>query len=248
MYNAFILVVAAAVLNPSPGVVAQDLDLNKYESEAFSNLAVVTGRVLGSGFYHTGAIHEFGGFDVGVKAMIAYIADDYKIGPMSDTKMVSMPVFQANVGLFDKFEIGGRFFSFKYGNSSKEEVTLSSGVVKYNLLSGLGLPDITVISAFSRISGVTDFSLKTYSFGGVIGYGVPIVTFYAGGTYNIVKMDVELESGGLYPSRFSQSYTKYVNHWTAGLSLGVAPFAKLNAEFNLGEVNGVTAGLIFSVY
>jgi len=227
----------------------QNLNLNDYNTDTFTKLTTVTGQILGSGYYHTGAIHRFGGFDVSIKSMIGIISDEYKNGPLDDTELIPLPAIQANVGLFDRFEIGGRLFSFKFGDKNKENINLTSGILKYKLLSGIGLPDIMSYAAFSRISGITDFSLKTVTLGAVIGYGVPFISVYAGVNYNIILMDVNLApDNNLYPTGFNEEYTEKVGHFTAGTSLSIAPFTKINAEINIGKIKTATAGLVFSLF
>jgi len=242
-------VAACILLICSSGAGAQDLNLNGYDSSTFSNLAVITGRLLGSGFCHTAGIHRFGGFDIGVKTMVGFVPDDMQAGPLSGAAVVPIPALQVNVGLFNTIEAGGRLFSFNYGKKNREQVNLSSGIVKFNVLSGLGLPDVTLYSAYSRLSGITDFSLQTITAGGTAGFGIPLIYVYAGAQVNFVTMDVNLAADNrLYPAGFSEKYKAEVNHFTAGLSLGLAPFTQVNAEYNYGEFSTVTLGLIFSVF
>ncbi len=228
---------------------AQNLNLNEFQSTTFSDLAKVSGQVLGSGLFHRGGVHKFGSFDIGIKGMIGYIPGDLKAGALGSTKTLAIPTFQANVCIINNIEIGGRLFSFKYGNANKQDVNLASGIIKFKIIGGLGMPKISAFTAFSRLSGIEDFSLKTYTFGGIIGYSIPVISVYAGSSYNIVIMNVDLEPDyGFYPSGFSAKYTERVNHFTAGISLSIAPFTKVNVEYNIGEIQTVTAGLIFTLF
>lgn len=231
---------------------AQDLNLNKYSSETFDELAEITGQVLGSGLYHTGSVHKFGGFDVGVKTMIGFLTDSEKVGPFYDTNIVPLPAIQANIGLFDHFEVGGRLVSYRFGTSSKEEINLVSGIVKYKVLGGIGLPDIASYAAWSRLSGITDFSLNTVTLGAVISYGIPFISAYAGANYNVSRLEVDLEPDNqytqFYPNGFSEDYRKNMAHLTVGANMAIAPFTRLNAEYNIGKINTVTVGIVLSLF
>jgi len=228
---------------------SQDLNLNKYLSSTFSNIAILTGQVLGSGLYHSSKIHRFGGFDIGIKTMVGILPGEKQINAFDKTRRMLIPAFQANVGLFDRFEIGGRLFAFKFGEKNKEEVNLTSVIVKYNVFSGFGKPNIALFSSFSKISGISDFSLNAVTIGGVIGYNIPLISVYAGGNFNLIALKVSLDADNdLYPTGFFKNYYENVWHVTTGISLSIAPFTRINAEYNIGTINTVTLGLIFSVF
>lgn len=245
IYAIFILITFIFL---SSGAEAQDLDLNNYNSSTFSNFTKAAGQILGSGFYHTAEIHKFGGVDLGLKLMLGYISGKNQFGPLENTKAVLIPAFQANVGLLNRFEIGGRLFSFRLGDKNKEEVSLASGLVKFSVLHGIGLPDITLFSAYSRITGATDFSLDAVTIGGIIGKSIPVVTVYAGANYNIIKMDVNLAADARYPDGLTESYKENVPHFSFGMSLGLAPFTKMNIEYNIGEFQTATFGIVLSIF
>ncbi|KPK94314.1 hypothetical protein AMJ80_05495 [bacterium SM23_31] len=230
------------------GAAAQDLNLNNYGAATFSNLTKAAGQILGSGLYHTAAIHRFGGVDLGLKSMLGYIPKKNQLGPLDGTKAVIIPVFQANVGLFGRFEVGGRLFSFRFGDENKEKVELTSGLVKFSVLRGIGLPDVTIFSAYSRITGISDFSLSAITVGGIVGKSIPVITVYAGANYNIIKMDVDLAPDAHYPEGFSESYKENVPHFAFGISLGLTPFTKMNVEYNIGEFQTATFGIVLSIF
>lgn len=228
---------------------AQNLDLNKFEESTFANFSIVTGQLLGSGFYHSAGVHGFGGVDFGVKMMIGLIPGENQTGPLRNGSVVTIPVLQANIGLTDKFDIGGRFFSFEFGDAVKESVNLYSGLVKYNALSGLTFPDITFYSGYTRLTGASDFSLSTISFGGIVGKSLPLLTVYAGANYNMISMDVDLDPDtDLYPTGLSKKVNESVSHLTFGISLGLAPFTKINAEYNIGKIKSISLGIVLSIF
>lgn len=228
---------------------AQDLNLNSYARSTFEDFVETTGQILGSGIYHGGGIHGFGGFDFGIKTMVGFIPGEMRDnGPFSKTSRVPIPVFQANIGLFNSIEAGGRLFQFDFGESNKEEVKLVSGIVKLKIMGGPGLPKATVYSSYSRISGIADFSFNTITIGGIIGYEIPVISVYAGGNYNLASMKVSLqEDNGFYPAGLNETIRKRIPHFTLGISLGLAPFTKINAEYNQGKIKTVTIGFIFLV-
>ena len=245
----FCTTVILIFLLQSRSAAAQDLDLNKYDKSTFSNLTAVTGQILGSGLYHTASVHRFGGIDVGLKIMIGFIPDENRSGPLEDSNIVPMRAFQASVGLFKHLEIGGRVLSFRFGDDHEENVNLASGMIKYNLLSGLAFPDVTVYSAYSRLTGITDFSLNAVTIGGIVGKSIPVLTMYVGVNYNRVTMDIDLDPDPKrYVDGFKGSITENVTHFSFGVSLGLAPFTKINAEYNIGMAHSLSFGILFSIF
>lgn len=227
----------------------QDLDLNSYEQTTFNNLSKINGQILTTGFYHSASVHRLGGVDLGLKMMIGYIPDENRLGPLNDNTTITVPALHANIGLIKGFEIGARYFSFSYGDENKENVNLYSGILKYNVLSGLAFPDITLISAYTRLTGMSDFTIEAVSLGGIIGKSLPLLTVYAGGNYSTVLMDIDImPDSALYPSGLSSSIREYITHFTAGISLGLAPFTKLNLEYNIGEIQSASLGIVLSIF
>ena len=227
----------------------QDLDLHNYSASTYNNFARLSGQLIGSGLYHTAGIHKFGGVDFGVKTMLGFIPKENRIGPLTGADIVPIPILQANIGLVKGFEAGGRFFKFKFGDRNAEEVTIASGVIKYNALKGLVFPDITFYSAYSRLTGVTDFSLNIYTIGGMLGKSLPLLTLYAGGNYNISRLNVKLSPiPRNYPDGYKRIISQNVFHYSVGMSLGLTPFTKVNAEFNVGKVKTITVGIILSIF
>ena len=228
---------------------AQDLDLNSYTHTTFNNFSKINGQILTTGFYHSASVHRLGGIDLGLKMMIGYIPDENRFGPLNDNTTITVPAFQANVGLIKGFEAGVRYFSFSYGDENKEKVNLYSGMLKYNVLSGLAFPDITLFSAYTRLTGISDFTINAISLGGIIGKSLPLLTVYAGGNYSSVTMDIDImPDSGLYPSGLSSSIRENITHFTLGIALGLAPFTKLNLEYNIGEIQSGSLGIVLSIF
>jgi hypothetical protein len=228
---------------------AQDLDLHLFPSSTYADFSRLTGQLVGSGFYHTAGIHSFPGVDFGVKAMFGFIPKENRTGPLKGANIMRIPMLQADVGLIHGFEIGGRLFKFKFGEKNAEDVMIASGLLKYNILKGLVFPDITVYSAYSRLTGINDFSLNICTIGGMIGKSLPLISVYAGGNYNFSRLDVRLvPKSGLYPAGYKKVISQNVAHYTTGVSLGLTPFTKVNAEFNMGTMKTITVGIILSIF
>ena len=228
---------------------AQDLNLNNYDSETFINLSRAMGHLLSSGLYHSASVHRFGGVDLGMKAMFGFIPDDNQTGPLGGVRTIFMPAFQANIGILGRFDVGGRVFNFDFGDDNKEKVRLTSGIIKFRLISGLLTPDITIFSSYSKISGISDISLKCFSIGGIIGQNLPVVSFYAGFNYNFTTMDVNLEPDLNYPVGFSKSYSVKEPQLTIGFAFGLVPFTKINLEYAMDEFNqSATFGVMVSIF
>ncbi len=231
------------------GVNAQDLNLNKFQSSTFEGLAKITGQTLGAGIFHNAGTHGIGGFDAGVKIIGSIVPSGDKKGSLNDTRVVHLPVLQANIGLPGKFEIGARYFKYNFGTDNKEEVSLTSGILKYNILEGLAFPAISIFTSFSRMEGINDFTVNNFSIGALIGKGLPILNVYGGAYFNHSIVDIDLgPDSGLYPTGYSNKIKVNSGVLVGGLAVSVAPFTRLNAEYVLGEIQTFTLGLIFSLF
>jgi len=231
------------------GVYGQDLNLNKFQSSTFDGLAKITGQTMGAGIFHNAGTHDVGGFDAGAKIMVSIVPSGEKTGSLNDTRIVHLPVLQGNIGLPGDFEIGARYFKYNFGTDSKEEVSFTSGVLKYNILDGLTFPSISVFTSFSRLSGINDFSMNNFSFGAIIGKGLPIVNVYGGAYFNYSVMNIEISpTPGLYPTGYSDKIKVKSGVLVGGLAVNLAPFTRLNAEYVLGEIQTFTLGLVFSLF
>ncbi len=228
---------------------SQDLDLNNYDADTFSNLALVTGQVFGSGLYSTANSHSIGGFDAGVKTLIGFVPDSRQIGPLNNTNTFNIPVFHANTGVLGPFEVGIRLFSFRFGEKNREDVSHFTGILKYNVFEDGLTPAISLYSAYGRMSEISDFSLQTISIGAITGKSFLFIELYAGINVNNISMDVDLEPDGIrYISQFSRTYRKTVTHGTFGLSVTLAPFTNMVIDYNVGEIQTVTLGIFLSLF
>jgi len=228
---------------------SQDLNLNKYQEKSFNQFALITNQIFTSGFYHSAKAHEFGGADVGLKMIYGIIPNGKKSESFKNENLISIPSLQANIGLLKGLEIGGRYVSFDYGSENKEKVNLYSGIIKYNLINGLLFPDITIYSTYTRLNGVTVFKFDAISFGAIIGKSIPLISVYVGGNYSSSSMDIHLEPDrDLYPLGLNKSVRNTITHYALGLSVGLAPFTKLNLEYNKGEIQILSLGIILSIF
>jgi len=226
---------------------AQNVDLNNYSSETFSNLTKALGTLLGNGLFHTAAVHTVGGFDVGVKSNMVLIAEKYRSGPLKDVKFIPLPLFQANFGLLENIEIGGRYMNIEFGDDIAKNISIYTGILKYGVFQTFGLPRIALSGAYSKIDGIDDFSFSTLTFSGVVSKGFLLVDFYGGVGYNIYILDAQFEQGGIYSSNFSKSYKESDLRYTLGVNLGLIPFTKVNIEYSSGYFKSITVGVLLSI-
>jgi len=64
----------------------------------------------------------------------------------------------------------------------------------------------------------------------------------------MIKMDIDFAPNARYPSGLKKSYKENVPHFSFGVSLGLAPFTKMNIEYNIGEFQTATFGVMLSIF
>ncbi len=243
-----VILVLLVVLVPAV-LFAQDLDLNKYSKNSFNDLTNVLGRVLGTGLIHSGGVHGPGGFDVGIKAGGAVVPGDMKNNTLDDVNVILVPSIQATLGLPGKIEVSAKYFSYEFGEDPKETVSITTGIIKYNLVEGLVYPNLSIFTSYTRMSGISDFKVNNITLGAVAGKGLPLVSFYGGAYYNYTILSVDLPPDqNLYPGGFSEKIQENNVVIMAGFSVSLAPFSKINLEYNAGNISTVNLGLIFSIF
>ncbi|RKY85837.1 hypothetical protein DRQ09_06775 [candidate division KSB1 bacterium] len=226
---------------------AQKLDLNNYESDTFSIFTKALGTLLGNGLFHTAAVHSISGFDIGVKSIMIFIPDKDRRGPLGGVKYIPLPLFQADLGLHDNIEIGARYINIEFGDDVSKNVNIYTGIIKYGVFQTFGLPKISLVGAYSRLSGVDDFKMSTLTFSGVVSEGLPLITIYGGVSYNIYLMNASFKKGGLYTTDFSSTFKETDLRYTVGVSLGLIPFSKVNMEYSSGYFKSITIGILLSL-
>ena len=221
--------------------------MNNYSSETFPVFTKALGTLLGTGLFHTGSVHASGGFDAGIKSNMIFISEENRTGPLSSIKFIPLPLFQANFGVLDNLELGGRYMNVEFGDDEPTTVSMYSGIVKYGVFQTFGLPKISLSGAYSTITGIDDFSFSALSFSGIVSKGFLLIDFYGGVSYNIYKMEAEFASGGLYDQDFSKSYKETDSRYTLGINLGLIPFTKVNLEYSSGFFRSITVGVLLSI-
>lgn len=213
--------------------------------------------LVGSGFVNTAALHNIGGLDVGVRAVITAIPDEFKDivpdnvpnvkDPLSGTDTVPFPFLHASLGLPGNLEITGKFFTVSVADKPNSNVTLLGGALKYGLLRGnAGLPAITLLGGYQTVLVPDDYAfgnVSTFSLKGYISKGFVIATLYGGG--GIDRTHLKLDIPG-FPD-LNKDYEVTYPTFTVGATITPFPFVKVNADYNHGELKNITVGAAISI-
>jgi hypothetical protein len=213
--------------------------------------------LVGSGFVNTAALHNVGGLDIGLRAVITAIPDEFKDivpdnvpnvkDPLTGTNTVPFPFLHASLGLPGNLEITGKFFTVSVADRPDGNVTLLGGAVKYGLLRGnAGLPAITLLGGYQTVMVPDDYAfgnVSTFSLKGYISKGFLIATVYGGG--GIDRTNLKLEIPG-FPE-LNKDYEVTYPNFIVGATITPFPLVKVNADYNHGEIKNITVGVGISI-
>lgn len=214
------------------------------------------GSVVGGGFFHTADLHSTGGFDVGIRGVIANVPEDFKALPVfSEQDFVGLAFLHGSVGLPGNFELFGRFFYFPLGDGqdvsltppradSRGGVTLIGGGLKYGLVQLPGLPKVMVMGAYHALLVPSEFdfgTVGTLSLKAVASYSLPILTVYLGGGIDFTRL--ELTDLPFFPDLAGKSFTENQPHFTVGAKVSPFPLLHVNGSYTLSEFKSFALGL-----
>lgn len=211
------------------------------------------GSVVGGGLFHTAALHQIGGFDVGLRGSVAMVPDEFESLPVfAEEDFVGLAFLHGSLGLPGNFELLGRFFYFPLGSEqdlnasppraadSRGGVTLAGIGVKYGLVQLPGVPKIMVLGAYHALFVPDEFdfgTVSTVSFKGVISHSLPILTVYGGGGVDITRLSLKEEFLD------GRSFTEALPHGTVGVKFSVFPFVHVDAAYNISEFPSFALGV-----
>jgi len=190
-----------------------------------------------------------------------------------DFSFLPMPILQASVGLVKGFEVKARFLPTI--SIDEAEVGMFGAGLQYEFTKLLPadkiLPvAISAVIGYTNLNGEYDFtessdvqgenqrvdaSFNTWNFSAVVSTkNIPVINFYGGIGYITGSSDVDLK--GTYdvtagpfitetyidPFTVSQDASGVVANIGTKIKLG---FFRLNAEYNIGEFNTLSAGINF---
>ncbi len=266
------LIIVALLISWNIGAFAQDLNLatmvdpgDDNEAHLYTNLDNVVEPLLdlfgfysGGGLYHTAGIHNFAGFDVGVRVVTMAIKDDqkpplpfpeenpYNGGVFRDMTLMPLPLLQASVGLPGNVEAMGRFFTYPIGEGEKEgNITLIGLGAKYGLLQNVALPRVSVVAAYHYLTVPDEFDFGNVScISGAVVVSkslLSIIDVYGGIGIDYSKFEVEF----LDPNygKIKKDYTTQNMRYNVGLKIKPFPLLFIHADYNFGEAQGFNAGL-----
>jgi len=213
--------------------------------------------LVGSGFVNTAALHNIGGLDVGLRAVITAIPDEFKDivpdnvpnvkDPLSGTDTVPFPFLHASLGLPGNLEVTGKFFTVSVADKPNSNVTLIGGAVKYGLLRGnAALPAITLLGGYQTVLVPEDYAfgnVSTFSLKGYISKGFLIATFYGGGGIDRTRLKLDIPG---FPG-LNKTYEVTYPSFTVGATITPFPLLRVNADYNHGELKNITVGAAISI-
>jgi hypothetical protein len=227
--------------------------LDQFDDQIKSILKLFS-SLVGSGFVNTASLHSVGGIDVGVRGVFAVIPDELQNivttprdlpDPLQDQNVVPLPFFHGSLGLPANFEATAKFFTFPIADNPKDNITLIGGALKYGLLKdNLTTPAIALLVGYQTILVPDAYAfgrVSTLSFKGFISKNFSILTLYGGGGIERTALTIEIPDFD-----FKRDYNLTYPNGTVGLRLSPLPLLKVNADYNLGEINNFSAGVSLS--
>ncbi len=221
------------------------------------------GSIGGAGFVNTARVHKLGGFDVGVRFPAAIVPDEFgnligdlpdpdvPLGPFDNEDVLGYPFITASLGLPGNLEVNARCFHYPVGERPlREEVTLIGGALKYGLVQNPNRPNIVLLAGYQVLIVPEDFDfgdVSVLSLKGFISQDISMLTFYLGYGYDRTDLTIQIAPiESFLPDGFTAAFDGSSTHTTLGATLNLSVF-KINAEYNFGEFQNVTAGATFSI-
>lgn len=244
---------------------AQNFDLSIYNAndldDAVEPILKFFGSIGGAGFVNTANLHDFGGFDVGVRVVGVVIPDEFSgleflvpdqnlspTSPFKDENVLGFPFLTASLGLFGNLEVMARCFHYPLGDDPERgSVTLLGGGIKYGLLQTGLIPKITVIGAYQALMVPDEFDFGTVKIASLKAFASQdflLFTIYGGGGVDKTFLTIDVE--GL-PDDFDTDFDATNTHGTVGLRATVFPLVHVNGEYNFGTFNSFTIGASVSL-
>jgi len=243
----------------APRVQAQYFKFDNYNSasqveEGVTAALKMFGTVVGGGLYHTADLHSVAGVDVGLRGVVANVPEEFKDLPVfADEDYVGLAFLHGSVGLPGNFELLGRFFYFPLGAEadgsinradSRGGVTLIGGGLKYGLLSGLGLPSITLIGAYHALMVPSEFdfgTVGTATLKAVASYSIPLFTVYVGGGFDHSRLS--LDDDLPFSDLAGESFNETIPTGTLGVQVRPFPLVYVNGSYTVSEFKAFDLGV-----
>ena len=259
------LVVALGMaVHPQQGR-AQNFSLSDYAppqlDQQIEPILQLFGALVGTGFVNTADLHSIAGFDIGARAVIAVVPDEYKNiipsqpsqppGPLAGTDYVPLPFLTASLGLLPNIEVMGRLFRFPVGDGpTRGDITLVGAGVKYGVLQLPALPKVILIGAYHMLFVPEEFdfgTVKVASLKAFASQNFLIFTLYVGAGIDRTFLTVQIPDSPNFPGGFEKTFSGTHTHGTVGLTATVFPLVRVNADYNFGKFPSFSAGISVSL-
>ncbi|MDQ7054085.1 MAG: hypothetical protein Q9P14_14820 [candidate division KSB1 bacterium] len=244
---------------------AQNFSLSGYEQPQLDDqiepILQLFGALVGTGFVNTADLHSLAGFDIGARAVIAIVPDEYKgiipaqpgqpPGPLAGTDYVPLPFLTASLGLLPNIEVMGRLFRFPIGEDpTRGAITLVGAGVKYGVLQLPALPKVMLVGAYHMLFVPEEFDFGTVKVASLklfASQSLAIFTVYAGAGVDRTFLTVQIPDSPNFPGGFEQSFSGTHTHGTVGLTATIFPLVRVNADYNFGKFPSFSAGISVSL-
>ena len=262
MKHKLIWLVLATSLMVHSAAQAQNFSLRQYTRDQIDDqiepLLQLFAALVGSGFVNTAELHGIAGFDLGARAVLAIVPDEYKTvvpsqpqGPLAGQNVVPLPFLNASLGLPGNLEAMGRLFTFPLGDDpTRGTVTLAGLGLKYGILQLPALPKIVVIGAYHMLFVPEDFDFCTVKVASAKVFSSVdffIFTLYVGTGIDRTFLTVEIPADSPnFPGGFKETFSGTHTHTTVGLTATIFPLVRANFDYNFGQFPSATVGLSVS--
>ncbi len=255
-----LLILGMSWMGTATSVRAQNFSLSAYAppdlGDQIEPILQLFGALVGTGFVNTADLHHVGGFDIGARAVLAVVPDEYKNfvptqqqvpGPLAGENLVPFPFLNASLGLPGNFEAMGRLFTFPLGDDpTRGAVTLVGAGLKYGILQMPALPKIIVVGAYHMLFVPKEFdfgTVKVVSLKAFSSVNLAIFTLYVGGGADRTYLTVDIPDSPNFPGGFKESFSGTHTHGTVGLTATIFPLVRVNADYNFGKFPSFSAGI-----
>lgn len=244
------------IQNNYQAVVQKRIQQDDFDKQ-IESIVKLFSSLVGSGFVSTASLHNVGGLDVGLRAVITAIPDEFKDivpdnvpnvkDPLSGTDTVPFPFLHASLGLPGNLEVTGKFFTVSVADKPNSNVTLLGGALKYGLLRGnAALPAITLLGGYQTVIVPDDYAfgnVSTFSLKGFISKSFVIATLYGGGGIDRTRLKLEIPG---FPD-LNKEYEVTYPSFTVGAAITPFPLLRVNADYNHGELKNISVGAAISI-
>lgn len=244
--NSAVVFILLLGLGKPPVLSAQEIDLNQFINDSTYTNVDNLSAALNSGLSNSliQVIHALNPLQVNLSFSEVWtrVAEDQRTGALANTKNLSFPVLQVEIGLPQRIHLIGRGMSFEMGETEKERALLWGVGARYSMFQDSSSVRTGIVAFYEELNEIEDFSVKSLVIQGYIGYQFPHVHVYLApvavrSTFHIHLTDAE-NPGWSYNESKVVSYLKF----SAGAHVYFTKRISLTGNVVLGEYMAIGVG------